>query len=69
VWVADYFERELCEQEPLRIVAGPGGATLMVWGIHLTDLLQDLDHSREEDCTNVREEEVALRSSSNPLTG
>ncbi|GIM04959.1 hypothetical protein Vretimale_9401, partial [Volvox reticuliferus] len=39
VWVSDYFQGELVAQKELRVVAGPRGATLLLWGVHPEDLL------------------------------
>lgn len=39
VWVSDYFEGQLVSQKELEVVAGPRGATLLLWGIKPEDLL------------------------------
>lgn len=39
VWISDYFEGEMVSQDPVRVVAGKTGATLLVLGLDPTEIL------------------------------
>lgn len=39
VWTADFFDADMPPQQPLRIQAGDGGATLLVWGVDAATLV------------------------------